>query len=197
MKINFPNDDRRLKVEQDGEGFLNGTLDNMKVICQPINTSEMKYGKAARIAYIYSMLAGNTLVHGYHGLAERNDRVWAVMDDLRDSKSIHSLIKDGVLPTDPKVRLMVAYDLSKTVAYLHSVQILIKNLSDKNVLLVQEEVEEGTAWKPILTDLDQARLVSRLLECHYDCSPRPYSFLKILPGRDMMSVLRHQKSNDS
>jgi hypothetical protein len=173
IKIDFSKDDQRLNVEQNGESFLSGTLDNIKVICQPINTTEMKYGKAARIAYIYSMLAGNTLVHGYYGLVERNDHIWAVMDDLRDSKNIHSLVKGMALPTDPRVRLLIAYDLAKTIAYLHSVEILVKNLSDENVLLVQEEVEGGTAWKPILTNLDQARLVSLLLECRCDCSPIP------------------------
>jgi hypothetical protein len=70
-------------------------------------------------------------------------------------------MKDSALPIDPKFRVMVAYNLAKTVTHLHSVQTLIKNRSDKNVLLVQEEVEDETVWKPILTDLDQARLVSR------------------------------------
>jgi hypothetical protein len=47
------------------------------------------------------------------------------------------------------------YD-SKTVAYLHSVEILVKSLSDETVLLIQE----NNSWTPIVTGLEQARQVS-------------------------------------
>ena len=56
-----------------------------------------------------------------------------------------------------KARLMVAFDIAHTVAYLHAAEILVKNLSDVDVVLIKEKER----WKPILTNLERARFVGQ------------------------------------
>jgi hypothetical protein len=52
---------------------------------------------------------------------------------------------------------MVAFDIAHTVAYLHAADILVKNLSDVDVVLIKEKER----WKPILTNVERARFVGQ------------------------------------
>src|SRR5258708_2856203 len=56
--------------------------------------------------------------------------------------------------------LRLAYELANTVAYLHSVGIIVKNISDTNVVVVK--LEGGSRLQPRLTNLEQARRVSEI-----------------------------------
>ncbi len=70
--------------------------------------------------------------------------------------SLGFAIERGELPQSVLTRLEIAHDVAKAVAYLHSVDVLVKRLSDRTVLL---SIDSGGIITPYLTDLERARLV--------------------------------------
>ncbi|KAH8689275.1 hypothetical protein GQ44DRAFT_720472 [Phaeosphaeriaceae sp. PMI808] len=112
------------------------------------------------------------------------------MKDLRKAPTLAGAIQDGKLPQSTLERLGIAHEVAKTVVYLHSVEVLVKRLSDKTVLLTSEN---GT-FKPYLTDLENARLVNMvsfsLIRNH---SNTDQSSKKIPVEESMISVMRPRK----
>jgi hypothetical protein len=152
-RIDFQSNDARLKVSQDVSGDLAGTLNGQKVVCYPISSNQRDSRVGPRHVTLYSKLSANTSVHPFYGLADKNGQLYAVMQDLRTAKPLGSCLKDDQF-SGIKDRLRIAYDIAQTVAYLHSVEILVRSLSDQSVVLTPENNE----WKPVLMRLDQARL---------------------------------------
>lgn len=164
LEVEFPESDSRLSVTKDGDNILCGSLvladaRTMKVVCEPVKEDLMRFGeKGPRHVLIYAQLSANTLVHPFYGIAQRFDQRWTVMKDLRKYPTLGVAIQDGNLPQSVLERLGVAHDIAKTVEYLHSVEVLVKRLSDKTVVLSSDY---GTIT-PYLTDLERARLVCAL-----------------------------------
>jgi serine/threonine protein kinase len=77
---------------------------------------------------------------------------------FKKRRSVAEAIRDGKLPQSTLERLAIVHEVAKIIEYLHSVEVLVKRLSDKNILLASEN---GTL-KPYLTDLESARLVSMM-----------------------------------
>ncbi|KAL6231533.1 kinase-like domain-containing protein [Aspergillus navahoensis] len=163
LEIDFLEADPRLLVDSahdENQELLYGELimgssHKTNVVCEPIEENIMKYGEQGpRHVLIYSRISVNTLVHPFYGVAQRRGRYWAVMKDMRQSRSLSQAIQENQLPDTVRERLSIAHQIAVTVEYLHSVEILVKRLSDTNVLLC---VDHGNTT-PYLTDLDQARL---------------------------------------
>jgi hypothetical protein len=76
-------------------------------------------------------------------------------EDLRDQPVLGDAIGRKEIPDSILGRIGIAYDIAKTVDYLHSVEVLVKRLSDRNIVLM---LESGT-FTPYLTNLERARLV--------------------------------------
>ena len=152
--ITYPPNDQRLKLSGSMRGSIPGTLDGKAVLCVTVSTTLIDSRVGPRHVTLYSKLSANTLVHPFYGLAEQGDRVLAVMKDLSACKTLGASLGDKTF-TMIIDRVRIAYDLAHTLAYLHSVDILVRSLSDENILLVQSD---GT-WKPTLTNLDKARMV--------------------------------------
>lgn len=79
------------------------------------------------------------------------------MQELSPYQSLEQAIQAKSLPKTLFERLKKAYDLSKTVAYLHSVQVLIKGMTDANIIL---RPVQGNGVEPVVTNLEEAREVS-------------------------------------
>jgi hypothetical protein len=162
LEVDFSESDSRLSVTKDDDNILYGSLEladatTTKVVCEPVKEDLMRYGeKGPRHVLIYAKLSANTLVHPFYGIAQRFNQRYTVMKDLRECPTLGIAIRDGHLPQPVLERLGIAYDIAKTMEYLHSVEVLVKRLSDKNVLLSLE----NSTMTPYLTDLDRARLVS-------------------------------------
>ncbi|KAL4983329.1 kinase-like domain-containing protein [Aspergillus falconensis] len=162
LKIDFPEDDTRLSITgTDGrEELLYGTLtlpsgDQTNVVCELIQNNIMNYAQAGpRHVLIYARISARTLVHPFYGIAQRQGRKWAVMKDMRTSKTVAQTIRDNQLPASVLDRVAIVHQIAKTVEYLHSVEVLVKRLSDTKVLLCKE----NNSITPYLTDLEQARL---------------------------------------
>lgn len=164
LKVNFEEQDSSLTVRREDVNLLVGALKlgdatasrQIAVNCEPVNEDIMQYGgKGAHHVAIYSRLSANILVHQFYGIAKKFDRRWAVMQDLRDVQTLSAAITSKSLPEAVIGRLNIAYDIAKTIAYLHSVDIVVKRLSDQNIRLVQKE----NVYTPYLTHLERARLV--------------------------------------
>lgn len=164
LQITFPENDSRFSATQE-EGddpptgiLTTGENEPIKIICMPIQDNLMRYGeKGLRHALIYERLSANTLVHPFYGIAKRFGRSWEVMKDMWDFSSLGSAINARTPPETILARLEIAQNIAKTVAYLHSVDVLVKRLSDTTVLL---SVDSNGVVTPYLTNLEIARLVS-------------------------------------
>ena len=161
LRIDFRDGDDQLKIGTCIEKLLTGTLcledrEEVKVVGRPVKKGFGSYGdKGPGYVKIYHKIAANTSVHPFYGLANSSGQIWALFKDLRSSPSLGQLIGQIDFPQDLVTRLAIAHEITLTVEYLHSVEILVKRLSDKNVILVLE----ADKWKPFVTDLERARLV--------------------------------------
>jgi serine/threonine protein kinase len=167
VQVNFRKDDVRLKISgqlSDRPLRLSATLDGVRVVCIPSLTSAKDHNsKLPRHIIIYSKISAMTVVHPFYGIAETDDprfKHWAVMQDLSPYQSLEQAIQGKTLPKNLPERLKIAYELSKTVAYLHSVEVLIKSMTDTNIIMRPIE-EKGV--EPVLTNLEAAREVRKSL----------------------------------
>lgn len=103
----------------------------------------------------------NILVHPFYGIVSIEGFYWAVMKDFREFKSLAMALQDAEWRAAKRYRdrVRIAYLISKTVAFLHSVDLLVKRLGDVSVVMV----EQGGNEVPYLTGLEQARFVSMAL----------------------------------
>jgi hypothetical protein len=164
LEIDFPKYDENLIVELDagtntlvGELRIHGKVEETtNVICDLLKEELMRFGEQGpRHISIYSKISANTLVHPFYGVAEKFGKRWTVMKDLRKASTLATAIEQKLLPTSIADRIDIAQKIATTVGYLHSVEILLKYLSDTTILLVANP--EG--YTPYLTDLDRARMV--------------------------------------
>ena len=117
----------------------------------------MKIGRSgSRHVEIYKRISVGALVQSFYGICERNGKKYAVMEDLRNQPTLAVAIESKLLPNDGSTRMRIAYDLANTIAYLHSVGIIIKSMSDDTVVL--RRLDGGT-FQPCLTNLETARMV--------------------------------------
>jgi serine/threonine protein kinase len=162
LRVDFPEQDLRLQVTKESDKLLSGSLADAdskitKVVCEPVKEDLMKYGeKGPRHVLIYAKLSANTLVHPFYGIAQRSNQRWIVMKDLRQCPSLRDMMRDCKVPKSVLERISIACDIARTMEYLHSVEILVKRLSDTTILLSRE----NNVVIPYLTNIDRARLVS-------------------------------------
>jgi hypothetical protein len=169
LGIDFTESNEDLDVRQKSEDLLVGklklpgsTTTQVDVVCEPLMEDVMGYGeKGPRHILIYAKISARTLVHPFYGVAQRHNRRWAVMKDLRKCLTLADAIKTSQMPASILDRIALAHQIATTVDYLHSVEVLIKRLSDKTVLLSHN----GDAITPYLTELEKARLVGEVTAC--------------------------------
>ena len=127
------------------------------VICVPIDQEDMKPGQhGPRYVDIYNRISAATLVQRFYGIGhDKKRKPFAVMQNLQGLPTLASFIASDSYPADVFSRLRFAYDIACTIAYLHEAQILVKNLADDSIVFVQK----GTGYKPVICELEQARLV--------------------------------------
>ena len=162
LEVDFKESDSRLVFSSVSDDELTGTLHlsdsaSTQVHCKPVEEGLMRFGqKGPRHAAIYSKLSARTRVHPFYGIAQHEGKRWTVFGDLRSCSTLAKAIRGSELPKDASERANIALEIAFTLAYLHSVEILLKQLSDNTVLLVKEQ----DRLIPYLTEVEQARLVS-------------------------------------
>ena len=136
---------------------LIGSLpDGTRVICKNLPQSRAGIEQSiSRPAMIYSRLAQGSNVQNYFGILERQGRYYAVMEDVQELPTLDRWLAEHGVP-DRLSALTVAYEISSTVAYFHSVQLLVKTISDQKIVLKTT----GETTVPLFTEVERARIVS-------------------------------------
>jgi serine/threonine protein kinase len=159
--IRFPEGDPRLQqTSQLGKSrnLLASLKDVGRVICKEIKNDGIR--SLTKHVEIYQLISNSALVEAFYGIAEVGGKRYAVMEDLQDNPTFATMIDSDEL-NGPLIRLHLAYEVASAVAYLHSVDIIIKNISDVNIVLKRLGLEDGRRFRPCLTNLEKARKVSR------------------------------------
>jgi serine/threonine protein kinase len=187
VKVDFPESDERLKLTPDGPGF-SGTFKGRPIVLANVNEDEMKIGRSgSRHVEVYKRISVGALVQSFYGICERNGKKYAVMEDLRNQPTLAVAIKSNLLPNDSPTRIRIAYDLANTIAYLHSVGIIIKSMSDDTVVLRRLD---GGKFQPCLTNLETARMV-RVPSCNRRIIAARHVTLYPDPGTNCPYRIRH------
>ena len=144
-------------------GDLLGSLhDGRGVICKLLHQSRAELEQwMPKPAKIYGLLAEETQVQAYFGILEQEGHYYSIWEDLSDEPSLYRWLKDDGIP-DRLTALRVAYEISSTMAYFHSVQILLKTLSCETVIVRGK----NDAAIPVLTEIERARMVSEPKSIH-------------------------------
>lgn len=167
VNIKFPEGDPRLQqISHLGKSrdLLAFLKDVGHVICKEIKNDEIRRGRGSRHVEIYQLISTNELVEVFYGIAELGGKRYAVMEDLRNGPTLAEMIesKAELSGSLHVTRLHLAYEVASAVAYLHSVDIVVKNISDVNIVLkrLSHDSEDGRRFRPCLTNLEKARRVS-------------------------------------
>lgn len=159
INIRFPEGDPRLQQIihlGESQNLLASLKDVGRVICKEIkNDGIMSAGRSSRHVEIYQLISTSALVEVFYGIAELGGKRYAVMEDLRDDPTLAAMIDSNEL-NGPLTRLHLAYEVASAVAYLHSVDIVVKNISDVNIVLKRLRLEDGQKkrFRPCLTRPD-------------------------------------------
>lgn len=116
-----------------------------------------------RLLSIYAILSKSVNVHRFFGVFSDETGHYTVMEDLEGPKSSFVCLQDAlsydkIAELSRTRRLRLCYEIALSVAYLHSVNIVVKVISTKSIYLREVEGE----LIPVLTNLEYARQVLQL-----------------------------------
>lgn len=135
-----------------------------KVVCVPLQT--MYKEETPRIVSVYASLSNSLHVQKFFGvLKERDKKEFAVMEDLL-SQTVHTLkdarTQDNFISASQQCKIRLCYEIANTVAFLHSVNLVVKIISDSSIYLRFQDED----ILPIFADLESARLVCPYITSH-------------------------------
>jgi len=151
-------------------------LENLPIVCEPlIRDFSVDVPKYIRNYQLIEFTA--TQVRKFHGTLERDGKKYAIMQDLSGESTMgesvgQTMSGSGIL-TNLSIgdRLALAYEICATLAILHRAEILLKNISDQTVVLVRSE--PSRKLRPVLTELENARMVTGSAGVYRDINNRP------------------------
>ncbi|KAN0094155.1 kinase-like protein [Hyaloscypha variabilis] len=103
---------------------------------------------------IYRKIQAGAFVQRFYGIVQRESNFYAIMEYLDEKETLARACKDNSLPATILERVQLAYDLSKTMAWYHRAEMLLKSVSDHTIIL--KKLPSGRIC-PILTRLENAR----------------------------------------
>lgn len=129
-----------------------------------------KRAETPRLLSVYAEISRVVNIQRFFGVFQdtSSNTYYAVMEDLDGDESSFVLLKDAlsnqlIAKISPIRRLLLSYEIALAVSYLHSLNIVVKVISE-NSFYVKEVNGE---FVPVLTNLEYARLVSlRPIETH-------------------------------
>lgn len=152
----------RLSPAERGANSLHGQLETFGAIecIKLVGENSGGATQVPRLVNIYSRISQRTVCRKLWGILKRSDGEYAVMESLVKSDTLEHVLssRDFLTKVNLVQRLRLAWEISNAVAYLHSVNILLKTLSCQNIFIFGIGSSGGTI-RPVLTDLENARLV--------------------------------------
>jgi len=112
--------------------------------------------EAPRIILNYSRLSISLHVQRFFGIFTDSTGDYAVMEDLTRAHRLQDALKDvRFVSSSSRQKLRLCYEIANTVAFLHSVELVVKVISDSSIYIVYKDTE----MLPIFSDLESARSV--------------------------------------
>lgn len=105
----------------------------------------------------YKRIQDGAFVQRYFGTVQQNDRLYAVMEDLRTENTLAQGCEAQTLPKGMIDRIQLAYDVARSMAWFHREQLLLKSTSDHTIILRTLPSGRSSA---VLIRLENARDVS-------------------------------------
>jgi len=129
----------------------------LRVVCRPLTT--LYKTQAPRMVSILASLSSALHVEEFLGLLTTSAGEYAVMEDLEaatDVLSVRDALDDDRFASATELnKLRLCYEIVNTVAYLHSLNMVVKVITDSFVFL---RFKEDRLW-PVFTNLECARSV--------------------------------------
>jgi hypothetical protein len=130
---------------------------NVAVVCRPLTT--LYQTQAPRLVSIYAGLSSALHVEEFFGILKTPAGEYAVLEDLEAASEVFPIKKvvslERFVSATELSKLRACYEIANTVAYLHSVHVVVKVISDDFVFL--RFAEDQLA--PIFSNLECARNV--------------------------------------
>lgn len=147
--------DNRLPGHTEFRGVLKS---GEKVVCVPLQT--MYREETPRIVSVYSSLSVSLHVQRFFGLLEEpGNKQFAVMEDLLRQTDVRPFkdarTKDILTSASQLCKIRLCYEIVNTVAYLHSVKLVVKIISGSSIYLRFSNDD----ILPIFANLESARSV--------------------------------------
>jgi hypothetical protein len=162
IKADFAEDDSRLSLEfaegQDifgRQGLIGiGTLQGVgQVTCVTVEASEY----TSHYLRIYRDIQYGASVQKCYGLMRKGDAYYAVLQSVDGLSTLSHACSDGTITKASYAeRLGLAYEIVKSVAWLHKAEIVLRSITDQQIYLSRGA--DGTL-SPIITGLERAREV--------------------------------------
>jgi len=127
------------------------------VLCVPLKSLYKE--ETPKLILNYSCLSASLHVQRFFGVYRDNTGQYAVMEDLQRELGVFTL-KDafreiGFTSSSSQRRLRLCYEIANTVAYLHSVNLVVKVISECSIFIRFKKNE----MLPIFSNLESARSV--------------------------------------
>jgi hypothetical protein len=132
-----------------GKAHITGTGD---VVYYTIEPSKLSYATIQ----VYQKLQSGAFIQRYHGIAQKGDRIYAVMEDLDNFDTLASIYQDETNSFSLEERLVLAQDLARTVAWYYRGEVILKSISDNSIVL--KKSPKGT-YRCLLKGTEKARSV--------------------------------------
>lgn len=147
-----------------GHTEFKGSVEGGKeVVCVPLTT--MYRDETPRLILNYSRLCAALHIQQFFGIFQDSTGQYAVMEDLQDQKDIIPLsdtIQDRRFQQEnidaTQRKLQLCYEIANTVAYFHSINLVVKVISDRSIHIRFTM----TDMFPIFSNLETACLVKQL-----------------------------------
>ncbi|KAH8753766.1 kinase-like domain-containing protein [Hyaloscypha sp. PMI_1271] len=111
-----------------GKSHIEGIGD---VVCYEIEPSKLSYATIQ----VYQKLQSGAFIQHYHGISQNGNRLYAVMEDLDNFDTLADMYQDASRFFSLEERLVLAQDLSRTVAWYHRGEVILKSISDGSIVL--------------------------------------------------------------
>lgn len=160
----FTSNDPRIKLQprESTSTPLWGNLEGFgEIECYEVVDDSSTTGiQLPRLINIYSKISQRTAAQRLCGVLEDSGKRFVVMESLKKLTKLEESLASSAFAKIPLIkRLRFAYEICNAMVYFHSINILLKSLSTQNIFIKESHSETGHV-RPVLTGLENARLVS-------------------------------------
>jgi serine/threonine protein kinase len=153
LDVNF-----RAENRVSGHSEFRATLKSEELVrCIPLKTLYRE--DTPRLILNYSSLSNSLHVQKFHGVFEDSTGKYAVMEDLEQHEAVFTFgdvfQREEFLSTPLRRKLRLCYEVANTVAYLHSVNLVVKVISDSSIFVRFKNDD----FLPVFSNLEFARSV--------------------------------------